>query len=324
MRRRTFIASGLSVLGSRSALSQAATRRLAILSPGFAASDPGLALFFRALRVIGYEPGGKMEVQMRFAEDRLDQLPALAAELVNTDPTVIYTWTTTAAVSVAAATKSIPVVVGPAGEEVMTRLAGDFSRPRGNVTGLVLSNVEQAAKCVELLKEAAPRVASTAVIVNPDNPSWREYPDVLKPFVEKLGVALGRADSRGLMDIEATLAGLGATGVDAVLVVDDSALTHEAVLRRITEFARFHRLPSASTRVGFAHAGGLLTLGTDILALRARAAWYVSRILDGVPPHDLPVERPTRFHLVLNMRVAREIGIEPPLAIQARADEVIE
>src|SRR5215207_5813056 len=112
MRRREFIASGLSVLGSRSALSQAATRRLAVLSPGFAASDRGLAMFFRALHEIGFEPGGKVEVQMRFAEDRLDQLPALAAELVNTHPTVIYTWTTTAALSVAAATTRIPVVVG--------------------------------------------------------------------------------------------------------------------------------------------------------------------------------------------------------------------
>ena len=140
MRRRTFIASGLyPVLGSRSALSQAATRRLAILSPGFAASDPGLALFsFERYAVIGYEPGGKMEMQMRLRKNA-GSIPALAAELVNTDPTVIYTWTTTAAVSVAAATKSIPVVVGPAGEEVMTRLAGDFSRPRGNVTGLVLA-----------------------------------------------------------------------------------------------------------------------------------------------------------------------------------------
>jgi putative tryptophan/tyrosine transport system substrate-binding protein len=328
VRRREFLGCALGVLAARSACAQGAKPKLGVLSPGFASpeteSGRGLAVFLRALSEAGYAADSKIEIEHRFAEDRLEQLPTLAAELVSARPSVIYAWTTAAAVAVAGATKTIPVIIGPAGEPVMAELAGDFSRPRANVTGLVLSSTEQAAKCLEILKETAPRVSQVGVLVNPDNPSWRDYHQVLAPFVTQLGLTLIRVDTRGAADIEETLELLEQRKVDGLLVPDDASLTHELFRKRLIEFASARRLPSASTRAGFASDGGLISLGTNIDALRARAAWYVARVLEGVPPRDLPVERPTRFHLALNMRVARAMGIDPPLSIQARADEVIE
>jgi putative ABC transport system substrate-binding protein len=328
MRRRTFLGASLLIFTGASARAQAAKPKLAILSPGYQTpeteSGRGLAVFLQALRQLGFVEGSSIEVAALFAEDRLEQLPRLAGELVKTRPEVIYTWTTAGAFAAAGATKTIPVVIGPAGEAALAELAGDFSKPLGNVTGLVLSSAEQAAKCLEILKETAPRVSRIAVIVNPDNPTWSDYPQILSPFVAKLPLTLMRVDIRGAPDIALALARIESERADGLLIADDAALTHEPVRKRLTEFALTRQIPSASTRTGFAAAGGLISLGTNIDGLRTRAAWYVARVLERVAVRDLPVERPTRFYFILNMRVAREIGIDPPLSIQARADEVIE
>ena len=330
MRRWEFILSSL-CLAVSDAWAQSPTKpKLAILSPGSpsgvdSASDRGLAVFLKALRKLGYINGQDIELEFRYAEGHLDLLPALASELVNSRPNLIYTWTTPAAVAAAKATGEIPIVVGPAGERIMMELAGNLARPAGNVTGLTLTSSEQDEKCLELLKETAPLISRVGVLVNPANPSWQRYPDILSAAADKLGLALIRIESRGKVDINQTLSRLVTEPVDAFLLVDDAAIVgDDAVRMRVIDFARKYRLPSASTFGNYARDGGVLTLGTDHEFLRERAAQYVHRVIQGTRPSDLPVERPTRFRLIVNVRAATALGLEVPASVLVRADEVIE
>src|SRR5215831_5539914 len=235
MRRRVFLLSWVSVVATgrhaRAKLS-AAQPRLALLVPDpSTAADPvsgRLAPFLAALRELGYIDGQNIRLIFRFAENRLDLLPRLAAELVNGQPDVIYTYTTAGALAAAGATASIPIVVGPAGEAVMERLAGNFARPLTNVTGFTLAGVSAVEKCLELLKQAAPNVSRTAVLLNPDNPAWRDYPSVLDAAAEQLGLVLIRVESRGAADIDRTLSDYTNGTVDGLLLDNDSTLAGDS------------------------------------------------------------------------------------------------
>ncbi len=263
-------------------------------------------------------------IEFRFADDRLDRLPALAAELVAWRPDVIYTYTTGGARAAANATKTIPIVVGVAGEAVLLALAGNnLSRPVGNVTGITLESLGQQEKCLE---ETVPRASKVGVLLNPENPAWDEYPAILKPAADRLHLSLVRAVSRGATDIDRTLAQLDGKGLDALVVANDSTLLSGdgSVRDRIIGFARDRHLPSASTSSDYAKHGGLLSLGADQRYLRQRAAEYVHRIIDGARPGDLPVERPAKFKLTVNLLTAKAIGVTMPQSLLARADEVIE
>jgi putative ABC transport system substrate-binding protein len=255
----------------------------------------------------------------------LDRLPALASELVASGPNVIYTYTSGGAQAAANATKSIPIVVGPAGEGVLLALAGNLAHPRGNVTGLSLEGPGQYEKCLELPKEMAPRAVRFGVLVNPDNPAWADYPATLSPAAVQLGVTLVRVAGRGLLDIDRTLVVLVTEKIDALLVVNDSTFDLDGVIGgRLIEFARERRLPNASAQSNYAQRGGLLSLGTDQAYVRRRAAEYVRRIIEGARPGDLPIERPAKFTLAINLKTAKLIGITVPMAILVRADQVIE
>jgi ABC-type uncharacterized transport system substrate-binding protein len=304
--------------------------KLGILSPDFASStepESGshLSMFIRAMLELGYADGRNMRIQFRFAENRLDRLPALAFQLVAWEPNVIYTYTSGGAQAAANATTTIPIVVGPAGETVLFALAGNLAHPKANVTGLSLESVGQYEKCLELLKEMVPRLARIGVLVNPDNPAWAEYPNILNPAARQLGLTLVRLASRGATDIRDALAASESENLDALLLANDSTLMAEVfVVSRIIEFARERRLPSASTAPDYARNGGLLSLGTEQNYLRRRAAEYVRKILEGAHPGDLPLERPTKFELVINLKTAKALGLAVPPILLARADEVIE
>jgi putative ABC transport system substrate-binding protein len=333
MRRRKFLLASLCLpllAPSARAQSQAGAARLAILSPD-ASSSAGLSsgsqlsMFLLAMQELGYVEGRNIRTEFRFAENRLDRLPVLASELVAWGPNVIYTWTTGGARAAADATKSIPIVVGPAAETTLLALAGNLAHPIGNVTGLSLQGTGQEEKCLELLKELAPRASRIGVLLNPDNPSSAEYPELLNPAAGRLGLVLVRVVSRGLADIDRTLAGLDSQKLDALLPIDDSTFSPDGVVGgRIIAFAREQRLPSASTSFIYARHGGLLALGVDHAYLRRRSAEYVHRIIKGTRPADLPVERPTKLQLSVNFVTAKAIGVTVPPAILARADEVIE
>jgi putative ABC transport system substrate-binding protein len=331
MRRRDFLLASLCVSlfeSAAQAQSQAGVAKLAILSPGLSssadlASGSSLAMFLRAMQQLGYVEGRSIRTEFRFAENRLDRLPGFASELVSWGPDVIYTYTTGGARAAANATKSIPIVVGPAGEEVLLALAGNLAHPTGNVTGLTLQGLELEEKCLQLLKELAPRASRIGVLLNPDNPMSADHPEILNPAASRLGLVLVRVASRGLADIDQTLAGLDNEKLDALLQMNES--TFEGLVGgRIIEFARARHLPSASTNFSYARRGGLLAIGTDHEYLRRQSAEYVHRIIKGARPGDLPVERPTKVHLSVNLMTAKAIGVTVPPAILARADEVIE
>ncbi|HVS57241.1 MAG TPA: ABC transporter substrate-binding protein, partial [Casimicrobiaceae bacterium] len=253
------------------------------------------------------------------------RLPALAAELVSLRPDVIYTYTGAGAEAAAKATTTIPIVAGPAGEEPLIRLAGNLARPTGNVTGATLDSIEQDQKCLQLLKELAPRTSRVAILLDPDNPRWRGYPDVLSAAAAQLGVTLIRIDARGAVELPQAFTAIAASRVDAIFMVDDAALAGSGDVRKqVIEWALSRRLPIVSSSTRVAPEGGLVSMGTDISALARRAATYVDKILKGAKPADLPVERPSIFRLSVNLKTAKALGLTIPQSLLLRADEVIE
>jgi ABC-type uncharacterized transport system substrate-binding protein len=330
MRRRAFLVCWLclATIGSEADAQGAPDLpRLGILSPdpagaADAATGYPLAMFLEALHERGYVDGRNIRLDFRFAENHLDRLPALAAELVEARPAVIYTYTTAGAFAAAGATTSIPIVVGAAGQQTIEQLASNFAKPVANVTGFTLSVESQNEKCLQLLKEMAPALSRIGVLLNPDNRISRDTPTAA---AEQLGLVLIRVESRGAIDIDRTLSHHTNGTIDGLLLDNDSTLAGDPSVRaRVIEFAREQHLPSASTSNNYAQDGGLLSLGTDMGSIFRRGAEYVHRILHGARPSDLPVERPAKFRLSVNLKSAKELGLTVPPAILARADEVIE
>ena len=243
--------------------------------------------------------------------------------LVALNPDVIFTNTAPGAHAAAQATKTIPIVVGPSGEATFAELAGNFARPVGNVTGLTLHSQGHDEKCLEMLKEATPRLARVGILVNPLNPNLRDSPTYLWKAADALGLTLVRMEARDADEIDAAFDAV--TGIEGLYVPDDSNLAGRPRARsKIIEMTSARRIPVASTHLAFARDGAVIAFGTDIPALARRAASYVDRILKGAKPSDLPVERPTVIRLTVNARAARELGLVLPPSVLLRADEVIE
>ena len=225
----------------------------------------------------------------------------------------------------AGATTTIPIVIGPVGEATLTRLAGNLARPSGNVTGTTLNTIGQDEKCLQLLKELAPRIARVAVVFNPDNFDFRNYPSVLGSAAAQSRITLIGIEARSDSDLQQVFAAIAASGADAILLTADNRLTASDEVRQpIIEWASIHRLPVASPSFRVAAGGGLLSLSTDLQAPARRAAYYVHRILGGAKPADLPVERPTTFKLSVNRKNAIALGLTIPQSLLLRADEVIQ
>ena len=306
--------------------------KIAILSPraptaqtcGANMQGSSLPCFMDALRELGYVDGKNVSFEFRFAEDDYTKLPVLAAELVRLRPDVILT-AGPGATAAANATTTIPIIVGPGGEETLTRLAGNLAHPTGNVTGFTLTSVEQELKCLQLLKELAPRTSRVAFLVNPDAPASRDYPGVLAPAAGQLGVTLIRIEARNVSGLPQAFAAIAASGASAIYLVDDPALAGTGEARKqVIEQALSRRLPLASPNSSVAPEGGLVSLGTDRHALVRRAAIYVDKILKGAKPADLPVERPSTFKLSVNVKTAKALGLTIPQSLLLRADEVIQ
>ncbi len=342
--RRTFMASVaiavalFSVLGLTTATCAWAQQpaklpKVAILSPraptaqacGPNMQGTSLRCFLDAMVELGYVEGKNVSFEFRYAEDDYKRLPALAAELVRLRPDVIYTAGTPGVTAAMNATTTIPIIVGPAGEETLTRLAGNLAHPTGNVTGFTLDSVEQVLKCLQLLKELAPRASRVALLVNPDNPNFRDYPGALVPAATQMGLTFIRIEARSLSDLPQAFAAIAASGANAIYFFDDALLAGTGSGRRqVSEWALKQKLPLASSQARVASDGGLLSFGTDLNALNRRAATYVDKVLKGVKPVDLPVERPSVFNLSVNVKTAKALGIVIPQSLLLRADEVIQ
>jgi putative ABC transport system substrate-binding protein len=332
MRRREFglaVASFAGLTSTRLSAQQASLPKLAILSPSVRseAEEPSGTLhnMLKALAELGYVDGQNILFEVRLANHAIERLPELAAELVAGQPDVLYTWSSGGARAAAAATQSIPIVVAPVNEGTMAALVADFAHPAGNVTGMTLNNRQQHEKCLQLLKEAAPGITRVGVLLNPLNPVWQTYPDMLSEAARALGVTLVRVEARGEAELDQAFAAMAEQRIDGLFGISDSTLVGNTQTRkRIVDLIAEHRLPSVSDETDFARAGGLLSLGPDFAPIGRGAAEYIHRILQGAKVAELPVVHPPKFLLIVNVRAAETLGLTIPPSVLLGADEVIE
>jgi putative ABC transport system substrate-binding protein len=279
---------------------------------------------FRAgLRDLGYVEGKNIVIEFRFAEGKYDRLPELAAELVRLKVDVIVTHSAPGALAAKQATAAnpIPVVMTNVGDAVGSGIVASLARPGGNITGDTFFVTELVAKRLEVLKDAIPHVHRVAVLANPDNAATGQYLSATEIAAKELNVALPRFHARSPADLEDAFAAMAKEGVDALAVIEDVVLI--ANFKRIAELAVKQRLPSISF-IEYADAGGLFGYGVNFLALYRRAPVFVDKILKGAKPADIPIERPTTFEFVINMKTAKSLGLTVSAATRLRASREIE
>ena len=323
MKRREFIAGAAALLVSpRRSWAQGKPRRIGFL--GVWADepdrDPTHAAWLSGLREKGWIEGKNLLVEYRFAPDRL---PALAAELVALNPELIIAQGPEPALALKSATATIPIVFVAVYDPVAIGLVQSLSRPGGNITGLATyAPGDWIAKRIEILRELVPGASKIAILVNPGNPIHRwivaeELPQTARSF----GVALPVVEATKAEELDTAFASAAAQRADAMIVFGDNLTNQEAP--RVTALAANHHLPAIYLFRQFAN-GGLISYGPDIADLFRRAGGYVDKILKGTKPADLPVEQPTKFEIVINMKTAKGLGLTVPPSLLVRADEVIE
>jgi putative tryptophan/tyrosine transport system substrate-binding protein len=293
--------------------------RIAILSPA-TRPRPVIDALQERLRDFGYTENRNVVFEQRYADFKAERLPQLASELVKLRPDIIFTHSVTGAKAAKQATTTIPIVVGSAGDLVNDGIVASLARPGGNVTGVTLLSTELEGKRLELLKETSRKLSRVAVLVNSANSAWENYPQVLAPAGRALKLHLQRAEVSQSTEIEDAFAVMLRSGADGVLIVSDPMF--QAYQNRIAEVAARHQLPSISDVPGFAEAGGLIQYGLSIAEMGRQAAAYIDKILKDAKPADLPVERPTKFEFLINLKTA-QLGLTMPPDMLARADKVL-
>ncbi len=284
--------------------------RIGVLSP-LSASETTSApfeAFRKALRDLGYIEGKNINFIYRWADGNHERLAEFAADLASSKVDVIFSAPgTPTAIAARNATTAIPIVFAGAGDVVATRLVESLARPAGNATGLVNQSQDLAGKQLELLKEAVPTVSQVGVFWRPSNPSYKNLLSRFDAVVHATGVKVALIDVERRADLEPAFETIKKSRIDGLLVQADDLFINEGT--RIIDQAA---------------AGGLMAYGPNIPDMYRRAAFYVHKILKGAKPGELPVEQPTRIELVINLRTAKALGLEVPLALQVAADEVIE
>lgn len=324
-RRKLLLALGASTLASPlSSLAQPATKiwRVGILG-NMSASDPLPEAFMQGLRELGYVEGKNVIIERRFGEGDASRLDALAADLVRQKPDVIFAPNSISVEAAKKAAGTIPIVFSIAGDPVGSRFVASLAHPGGNITGTSNIPAELSAKRLQLLKEAAPKIARVAVFDDQTSTDIsRIQVEEAKRAAKVLGmeVLVTRITARN--DFEPVSAQLRKWRADSILII--SAPTNTFNRKLLVEFAAKMRLPAIYADKIFAEAGGLIAYGPSFEALYRRAATYVDKILKGAKPGDIPVERPTKFELIVNMKTAKSLGINIPGTILVRADRVIE
>ena len=280
-----------------------------------------LEAFRQGLRGLGYLEGQNIVVEYRWAQGRQERLSGLAAELVRLNVDVIVAPNTQAALAARAATRTIPIVFAGVADPVGTGLVASLARPGGNTTGLSFLSPELSAKQLELLKEAVPKTSRVAVLWNPGNPGLALTLREAEVAARALGVQVQLLEARGPDEIDSAFLAMTRERADGLLILGDAVfLLHRT---RIVGLAAKSRLPAMYNFKEFVDAGGLMAYAANLADLFRRAAVYVDKILKGAKPGDLPVEQPTRFELVVNLKTARALGLTIPQSVLIRADEVI-
>jgi putative tryptophan/tyrosine transport system substrate-binding protein len=295
---------------------------IGFLSPSTAAFTYYSTVLFNALRELGWIEGQNIVIERRYAENRLERLPELAAELVHLNVELIIASGTLGPLAAKRATSTIPIVMTAAGDPLASGLIASLAHPGGNVTGLSLMVPDIAGKRLELLKELLPRLTRVAVLWNAANP----YPAIVFKETQTAGrtlaIEIQSLEVRSPDDFDGAFAKARRQRPDALLDVEDP-LTN-SLHKRIIEFVAAEQLPSLHGVGEEVEAGALISYGASIRDLFRRAAGYVDKILKGAKPADLPVEQPTKFELMINVKTAKTLGLEVPPMLLARADKVID
>jgi putative ABC transport system substrate-binding protein len=282
---------------------------------------PPFDAFREGLRALGYVEGQNLVLEYRWAEQRLQLFPDLAADLVRRQVDVIVTWGTPAAQAAKNATGTIPIVMAAIGDAVGTGLVPSLARPGGNITGLSAQNPELEGKRLQLLKEAVPTASRIALLWNPTNPLHALVLKETQVAAEQLGVQLQSVELPNPPDLEGAFTAMTLQHADALTVAPDTFFVLNRT--RLAELAIQYHLPAIYLYKEHVHAGGLMAYGPNYHDLFRRAATYVDKILKGAKPADLPVEQAMKFELVINLKTAQALGITMPPMLLFQADEVI-
>jgi putative ABC transport system substrate-binding protein len=323
--RREFITvlGGAATAWPFAARAQQAGKRytVGILSAG---DDPAAlsTAFLDALRELGWAEGKNVVFEHRYAQNRLERLPELAADLVRLKVDVIAAAATLAPLAAKQATATIPIVMIAAGDPLGSGLVASLARPGGNVTGMSLMAPDLGGKRLELLKEVLPRLARVAVLWNAANPYSALVFKETQAAGQTLGIEVQSLDVRGTGDFDGAFETVSRQRPDALITVEDPLTVDHRKL--IADFAAGQQLPSLHGLREFVAAGGLISYGANLADLFRRAAGYVDKIFKGAKPADLPIQQPTKFELVINLKTAKALGLTIPESFLLRADEVIE
>jgi putative ABC transport system substrate-binding protein len=290
-------------------------------SPETVTSPPIFALR-EGLRELGYVEGQNIAIEWRWARGKLERLPDLAAELVQLKVDVIVAATTAGAQAAQKATRTIPIVMGFVGDPVALGLIANLARPGGNITGLGVPTAEMAGKRLQLLREVAPTAARIAALRDPGQPGISAELRGTEAAARVLGVQLQVLEARSTGELDRAFAAIARERAAGVLISPSTTLF--ANRAHIAQLAIKHRLPTSAWVRELTEAGCLMSYGASNSDVARRAAYFVDKILKGAKPADLPVEQPTKFELVINMKTAKELGLTIPPLLLGRADQVIE
>jgi putative ABC transport system substrate-binding protein len=327
--RRSFIGTvtiGLLAAPLATEAQQAAkTARIGYLGPNLATGPHLRAAFLQGLRDLGYVEGRNLVMEYRDAEGKFERFPVLAAELVALKVDVIVAPGTPQALAAKQATRTLPIVCASVADPVGSGLVTSLARPGGNVTGLSNLLPDLVGKCLEQLKQAVPGVSRVAVLWHPGNLGERTERDMLKGAEvagRALGVRLQVVEARGPADFDRAFSDMTRGRAGALTVLPSAMFNTER--RRLVDLAAKNRLPAVYISRESVDAGGLMSYGPDLADMFRRAATYVDKILKGTKPGDLPVEQPTKFELIINLKTAKVLGLTIPQSLLQRADEVIQ
>jgi len=321
MDRRTFIGA---MAGGLLAAPLAAEAQLSTTIPriGLLADATSWEPLRLGLRDLGYVEGTSIALEERSSQGRNERFSDLASELVRLNVDIIVTWGTPATLAAKRATTIIPIVMASAGDPLRSGLVSSLAHPSGNVTGLTVLGPGLAAKRLELLKEAVPNMSRVAFLWNPANPDQESSFNEIQAGARALGVTLQSVEARDREELEQAFAAMKRGRPSALLMTADSLI--QRYIGRIVAFASENRLPAMYQLREAVDGGGLMSYGVSLPDLGRRAAYFVDKILKGAKPSDLPIEQPTKFELVVNLKTAKALGLTIPQSLLQRADQVIE
>jgi len=328
MRRRQFIRIFGAAFAMAPGVAFAQTDRVRIVgvllsqSEGSKEAVQRLAAIREALQKLGWTDGGNLRIEARYAHGSAERMKAAAADLVRLRPDVLIASATTALSELQKATNSIPIVFAQVTDPVGAGFVKSLARPGGNITGFTQHEFSIGLKWVELLKELAPRTERVGLIFDPNNPATTGYRTAIKGSASQFKVDISDYPVRSAGEIERAITGVGARPNSGFVVLPGPAPSVRADL--VVGLASKHKIPAVYPFRYWIASGGLAYYGIDNIDLHRQTASYVDRILKGEKPGDLPVQNASKFQLVINLKVAKALGIEPPNSLLARTDEVIE